>query len=319
MQPMKPWPPRDLLFQPEPTVWVQNFFGPGYQNWFRAVSELGSNWGVAFAVGLALWMWGRRDAYALVGIAIVSAVASVVMNQLFHVPRPSDPAVIKYEQIALGSFPSGHVFLATLLWGVLYVRGRISGWVLALVLVGVSVARLYLGVHYLTDVYGGAIFALTVVGIYHPLWSRAEGRLREWRFGVYAALGALVVVGAVAGYVAGFYGSNPFQWHSAGLALGGAVALLLEYRYIRYVPVPVGSWGIAGRLGLGLAGLVPLVVVDHAAGDEDYLLAAILVAVGALWAILILPLLLRRIEEEWSGSMAEPRPRTQGTHGPGYG
>jgi membrane-associated phospholipid phosphatase len=286
----------ESLFHPGPTLWVQDFFGPRFEIPFRAVSELGISWGAIFAVGLALWTWDRRDAHALVGMSAVSAAASVVMNWLFQVPRPSHPALVKYEHVELGSFPSGHVFLATVLWGVLFARGRVRGWTLAGVIAGVSASRLFLGVHYLVDVIGGALFALAVVAAYHPLWKRLEERLRRLSFGVYLAGGLLVVLAAIVGAIAGAYGTNPFQWHSAGLAAGGAAALLLEHRFVRYEPAPAGALPRGARIALGLAGLAALVVAGHAAGDEAYLLGAVLVAVGALWALLAVPLILSRVE-----------------------
>lgn len=291
----------ESLFRPGPTLWVQDLFGPPFEPGFRAVSELGSSWGVVFAVGLALWTWGRRDAYALVGMAAVSAAASVVMNLLFHVGRPSHPAIVKYEQVELGSFPSGHVFLATVLWGVLYARGRVGGWTLALVIAGVSVSRLYLGVHYLADVVGGALLALVVVAAYHSLWKRVEGRLRKWSFGVYVTAGLLVALAAAGAGIAGLYGTNPFQWHSAGLAAGGAVALLLEHRFVRYRPAPAGAGGRIARIVAGPAGLAVLAVIDHAGGDDDYLPGAVLVALGTLWALLVVPRGLRAAADRLGG------------------
>lgn len=291
------WTPPERLFQPGPTVWVQELFGPRWELGFRAVSELGISWGVAFAVGLALWTWGRRDAYALVGMAGVSAAASVVMNLLFHVPRPSDPAIVKYEHVELGSFPSGHVFLATVLWGVLYARGRVSGWTLALVVAGVAVSRLYLGVHYLADVIGGALFALAVVAAYHPLWKRLEERLRTWSFRVYLSAGVLVVLAAAGAAVAGVYGTNPFQWHSAGLAAGGAAALLLEHRFVRYTPAAAGAAVRVAGIVLGLAGLAALAVLDHAGGDDEYVRGAVLMALGTFWALLLVPAVLRLAQD----------------------
>lgn len=308
LQPGGGWTPPGRLFQPEPTLWVQDLLGPRFETVFRAVSELGSSWGVVFAVGLALWTWSRRDAYALVGMAAVSAVASVLMNLLFHVRRPSHPSIVKYEQVDLGSFPSGHVFLATVLWGVLYARGRVSAWTLALVVAGVSVSRLYLGVHYLADVIGGALLALGVVAAYHPLWKRSEDRLRRWSFGVYLSGGVLVMLAAAAGGVAGVYGTNPFQWHSAGLAAGGAAALLLEHRFVRYVAAPAGAARRIARIALGLAGLACLVVADHSGGDDDYVRGAVLVAVGSLWALLIVPLILRMARDRFGPSGGAPPP-----------
>lgn len=299
------WTPPETLFQPGPTIWVQELFGPRWEPAFRAVSELGASWGVLFVVGLALWTWGRRDAYALVGIAAVSAVASVLMNVVFSVARPSHPAIVKHEQIELGSFPSGHVFLATVLWGVLYARGRVSAWTLALVVAGVSVSRLYLGVHYLADVIGGALFALGVVAAYHPAWKRLEERLRRWSFGVYLSAGVLVVLAVIAAGIAGAFGTNPFQWHSAGLAAGGAAALLLEHRFVRYVPAPAGAAVHAGRIALALAGLAALAVADQTGGEDEYLRGAVLVALGAFWALLLVPLILRRVEDRLGRSGTE--------------
>lgn len=118
---------------------------------------------------------------------------------------------------------------------------------------------------------------------------------------MYLAGGVLVVLATAAGAVAGAYGTNPFQWHSAGLAAGGAVALLLEHRFVRYVPAP-GAVRATVRVLLCLAGLAPLVVADHAGADDAYLRGALLVAVGALWALLVVPLVLRQAEDRFARS-----------------
>lgn len=107
-------------------------------------------------------------------------------------------------------------------------------------MLAVSVARLYLGVHYLADVVAGALFGMVLVWVYRPVWTAVEGKLGEWPFGVYVGLGLLAIAGAIAGYVLGFYGSNPFKWHAGGLVAGGTIALLLESRSGLRVSEPDG-------------------------------------------------------------------------------
>lgn len=63
--------------------------------------------------------------------------------------------------MSLPSVPSGHVNTATVLWGLLYARGKIPLWLAAVVVALVGLSRLYLGAHYLADVLGGAVLAFS--------------------------------------------------------------------------------------------------------------------------------------------------------------
>lgn len=302
---------RDLLFDPAPIVWVQRSIGLGRPEPFRVLGQLGTTWGVVLALGLALWLWGRRDAYALVGILILEAVLSLLLNQLFSVSRPSAPAVVKYEQVSIGSFPSGHVFLTTALWGLLYARRRVPGWLSGLVVLAVGVSRIYLGVHYLADVYGGALLGLLLVWAYRPLWSALENDLARWGSRVWAMLGLLMIGGAAAAVLLGVLGSNPFLWHSAGLVVGGVLALLLEFRFVRYAPAGDGAGPRA--VMLALLGLVPLALVDRIAGETALWLGWVTIALGAIWALLIVPAWLSRPD----GHAERMRSRPEGSNVPG--
>lgn len=272
------------LFRPEPTAWVQRFFGDGHSEWFWAVSELGTPWGVVFVLALALLLWGRADAYAVGGVVVVNALASLALNQLFSVPRPSHPSIVRYEIITIGSFPSGHVLLATLLWGVPYVRGRVPLWVPALVVLLVSVSRLYLGVHYLADVVGAALIGALLLAAYRPLWRRVETTLAHRPFRLFAWTGTLAVAAIAAGLAAGLVGAGEYEREALGVVLGGVPALLLERRFVRYSPPP----GWAAAL---LAGIVPLALL-HRVADAPGL---VMIALAMLWSVLAVPRLTRSV------------------------
>ena len=278
------------LFRPEPIAWVQRFFGAGHPEWFWVISELGTPWGVVFVVGLALLLWGRADAYAVGGIVVVNALASLALNQLFDVPRPNHPSIIRYEIIEIGSFPSGHVLLATLLWGVLYVRRRVPIWVPALVVVLVSVSRLYLGVHYLTDVVGAAVIGAGLLAAYGPAWRRIERWLAQRPFGVFVAVGLLGVAVIVGGLAAGLIRASEYEREAPGVVVGWVPALLVEQRFVRYTPARP-----ALALGAVLAGVVPLALVHRIAAADAHWAGLLLIALAMLWSLLCVPAVLGRL------------------------
>jgi membrane-associated phospholipid phosphatase len=113
---------------------------------------------------LAAFLYFRRKRMAaLLGITMIGMAAlDEVLKLAFHRPRPVaffGPTPSSY------SFPSGHAFGALCFYGVLAailaprVRGRIAKWaiwsaaVLLIAMIGFS--RIYLGVHYPSDVIAG--------------------------------------------------------------------------------------------------------------------------------------------------------------------
>lgn len=292
----------DLLFRPEPIVWVQRTIGLGHPWPFRVVDLLATSWGVLFAVGLALWAWGRGAAYSLIALLAIEAAINLLLNQLFSVPRPSAPEIVKYEQVNLGSFPSGHVFTATVIWGHFWRSRRIPFWLAALVVTGVGLGRLYLGVHYLADVVGGVVAGAMLVSLFPHLWRRLEPWLAGRRFRFYVALGG-VVAAAAAGALWMMSGGSHFLWNTAGLTVGGAAALLLEARLLGDLASPPTSAAMAARIAIGVAGILPFLLADQATGESRFLVGAGAVAVAALWALLVAPALFNRMS---GGEAAEP-------------
>jgi membrane-associated phospholipid phosphatase len=117
---------------------------------------------------LAVWILhsGRKWEYALGLLLAVagSAVVDLMLKELIARPRPPEymHAVIETSY----SFPSSHAAAAAALYGFLalsapYIASRRSQKPLimfcALVIVAVGFSRLYLGVHYFSDIIGGYV------------------------------------------------------------------------------------------------------------------------------------------------------------------
>ncbi len=132
-----------------------------------AVSELGSTIvvsGLATCVALVL-MLRRHRAYAagLVVSVFGGGAAALVLKEIVHRARP-DVAFQAYAETGY-SFPSGHAtlsaafygFLAYLAWRMIPTKAlRIAAvTLLVLIILVIGFTRLYLGVHYVSDVIGG--------------------------------------------------------------------------------------------------------------------------------------------------------------------
>jgi undecaprenyl-diphosphatase len=116
---------------------------------------------------LALWFW-RRRAYDWLIVCLVAVPGGMLLNaalkHAFRRARPSfdDPLL----SLVTYSFPSGHTAAATVFYGLLacYLVRRAYAWqarVLAVIgavamVMLVALSRMYLGVHYLSDVLAAA-------------------------------------------------------------------------------------------------------------------------------------------------------------------
>ncbi|MFE5963406.1 phosphatase PAP2 family protein [Streptomyces rubiginosohelvolus] len=128
---------------------------------------------IAVAV-IALWWRGAR------GLALWTAATSLLATLLQQGlkaavdrerPQWTDPV----DSANFAAFPSGHVMTAVVTCGLLLWLLRLHGagpglWGTALAVavvsaVGVAATRVYLGVHWLTDVVGGALLGVAVVAL----------------------------------------------------------------------------------------------------------------------------------------------------------
>lgn len=176
------------FFFDDPLLWrLRGWASPALDGFFVLVSKLGYQWGlipadtlvVVALLGLRRWREATFAFLAFVG----SAMLNVGAKHFFQRERPS-----LWESIApesTFSFPSGHAMgsmtlaavLVALAWRTRW-RWPVAGLAAAFVgLVGVS--RVYLGVHYPSDILAGWCAALAwVTGLYLVLF---RGHRRPWR------------------------------------------------------------------------------------------------------------------------------------------
>ena len=142
----------------------------------KTISALGGVTVVMALLGLLLllvWHECRSLAYTLLAASAARPVLEWTLKELVDRPRPSIDRLVVGEG---PSFPSGHVMAAVAIWGlvppvVALVNGRRTVWwwsvgISTMAIVSVAFSRVYLGVHWLTDVVGGLLLgALYLVGV----------------------------------------------------------------------------------------------------------------------------------------------------------
>jgi len=133
---------------------------------FRVVTFIGSPAAAAtIAIIVCVLLYRRRQLVEAALLPVVFAggeLLNVVLKLAFHRPRPE----VAFVHLDTYSFPSGHAMLSTAVYGALtylawsHLRTRrkrltlTAGTIVLVTLICFS--RLYLGVHYLSDVLGGA-------------------------------------------------------------------------------------------------------------------------------------------------------------------
>lgn len=178
-----------LAFDAPILHFARDLAGEGLDRIFLFFSAVGYQWGVVpFDIALiAVLAWRRRMREGIfAGVAIVgSALLNLSTKQFFARDRPSLWESIAPE--ATYSFPSGHAMgSATLAWVLLLLAWRTRWrWPVAIGMaafaVMVAFSRVYLGVHYPSDILAGwAAASAWTASVYLLVFRNG---VRPWRSG----------------------------------------------------------------------------------------------------------------------------------------
>lgn len=153
--------------------WVSTRHTPGLNEAMLEITALGTTTVVMMIVGVAaLFLTLTRHKYSALLLLVATAGGSLldlVLKLRFDRPRPH---VFTWgAQVFSSSFPSGHAMSAAIVYStVAYLAARLqkriwARWLTmffaALVIVLICISRVYLGVHYPSDVLAGVVIGLS--------------------------------------------------------------------------------------------------------------------------------------------------------------
>ena len=154
--------------------------------WLGTIDKIGAVW---IVLALAVGLWLRRGVWGTLGLVVLTALTTLAadslsfgVKDLTHRTRPfqAHPEIHPLYVVHSSSFPAGHA--ATAFAGAVllsFVAPRLAPLFCVLAaLIGFS--RVYVGVHYPTDVLAGAVLG-AAVGAAAALAYRASG---QWLAGL---------------------------------------------------------------------------------------------------------------------------------------
>lgn len=173
---------------------IQQIHGPGPDGIFRGITFLGEEQFYLLFLPLILWCFDYSFGAALAFLFFLSGYLNITLKDLLQQPRPFNlnPGLGLSRATGYG-LPSGHAQLSTTVWGAIADRvHRPWFWTLTVVvLVLIGFSRVYLGVHFPTDVLAGWIIAIVLLALY----VRFRPRMVKWLASLPLGLKLLLAAG----------------------------------------------------------------------------------------------------------------------------
>ena len=275
----------------ELVLWFQQF-SPALDLPFKSLTFLGNLEFFLIFMPLIYWCLERRLGARLLILFLISAYINSVAKVIADQPRPFhyDSRVKALVHAGGGGLPSGHTQSAVVVWGYLASQARHPMlWILAgFLMIAIPISRLYLGVHFPTDLLGGYILGILLLVLYLRSDSIMEAGLIQkgllWQIGLAVVLPILFICVNPKGSI--------YALNAGSVLLGFAPGIILERRWIRFcsggrplrrilrfIPGFIVLIGIWMGLRMAFAGMEPAALFRIV----RYTLVGLWGALGAPW------------------------------------
>ncbi len=146
--------------------------------YFKTITKLGNTVPVLLIVIILLITLNKKDKILLGTSAVLSVVINTILKNIVERPRPDHLRLITQGGY---SFPSGHAMISICVYGTLiYIINKniknkllktLLTILLLIIIISIGLSRIYVGVHYPSDILGGYLLSLTIViiniNLYH--------------------------------------------------------------------------------------------------------------------------------------------------------
>ena len=233
----------------EVIVAIQTIRSPALDVFFQGVTFLGDAEFYLLVAPIFIWSVNYRLGARLGILLLFSSYINEALKNALMQPRPCEPRPdLCIDQAEGYGIPSGHSQNAIVFWGVIaHWISKAWAWaaaILLMLLIGLS--RIYLGVHFPSDVLVGWAIGIVILGLYIVLGERVE----KWLGGLSLTVQILIALALPVMFLAIQPSDVTVQITGAfaGIAVGVALG-------IRYLDFDAGGqfWKRAVRFLLGAA------------------------------------------------------------------
>ncbi|MBD8512158.1 phosphatase PAP2 family protein [Photobacterium sp. CAU 1568] len=163
----------------------------------------GEYWFVFLLIAVIASLFGPTAMLQLLAATVITILVSTCLKQVFNLPRPFYLVPALQNGNAYGfSFPSGHTLLATVIWGMFWMklcagksrfRAGAGLLVVSALILGQALARVWFGVHFISDTVAAIVIGILLLILFSRLITPTAIRGKSvW-------LGITVLTGVAAG------------------------------------------------------------------------------------------------------------------------
>lgn len=147
-------------------------------NFITSISKIitnlgGAIWLITFSIILFLVVKNKKICLTIIGNLFIATILNLLLKNVLQRPRPTEYRLIDETGY---SFPSGHSMVGMAFYGFLiyliylYIKNKYVKFILisllSIIIVLIGISRIYLGVHYTSDVLAGFLISISYLIIY---------------------------------------------------------------------------------------------------------------------------------------------------------
>lgn len=157
---------KSLVFDSSIYEFIIGFRCGFLDNFFKIITWFGNPITIIGLVVIFTIIFRNKDSLLLT----ISALDSVIVNSIIkHIVKRDRPNILRLVSESGYSFPSGHAMISVCVYGFLFylamvrIKNKYLRWVscfvLGFLILGIGISRIYVGVHYASDIIAGYALA----------------------------------------------------------------------------------------------------------------------------------------------------------------
>lgn len=266
---------------------IFQLLSPTLDNFFMLFTLLGDLYFYVLIISIIYWCINKEIGINLATVMICTGLINTLIKGFFGWERPylAHPDQVKVITSSTGySFVSGHSQSTATLWGSILYYYKDSNYINKLIIVStflmiiVPISRLYLAVHYPSDVIVGFILGIVTIYFYIKISPKVINSLKNMNFWTLISIAMLtsfflLAIEILNIMIAGNDLEIADPGYMSGLLLGTFLGIILEREKLNFSANPTRTLFVLTRIIIGLffigiAYLLPYIALKPIPGVE---------------------------------------------------
>ena len=155
-------------------IWLSNIIKEPITTFAKIITTMGAGYVIIpICIISVIYFWKKKESKYIIVNLITIFFTNQLLKRIVERPRPEGFRIV--EELGY-SFPSGHSMVSMAFYGLFIyfiykkVKNKYIKWtsiiLLTLLIVLIGISRIYLGVHYASDVLAGFLLSISYLGLF---------------------------------------------------------------------------------------------------------------------------------------------------------